>query len=269
MNAVTCLKATTATFSSTTLLFEQPTNETLRLCLRLEHLFHEFHQNVSTASLIHTQTAMEALLRLQQVTDRPDLKSRVTQVLSQQASTLAQLDQFTQVDHARLSHILHQLDQTLSILHENRQKIGESLRQNRFLSHIASHLHDPAGPCPFNTPAYLLWQQLDPVLQTEQLYRWFSDYQILEQAIILILHITRESSCYKTIEVKNGYYQQALDHSPPCQLIRLSLPAVLGLFPEISANRHHLSIRFLEIGAQQSGHLQPSGKLTAALSCCR
>lgn len=251
-----------------TITFEQPLNETIRLCLRLEHLFVQFHDQLSTLSASAHHLAMLSLLKLLGVIDRPDLKSKITQALSQHATTLAQLQQFSQVDQQQLSAILKQLDQCLSYFHGNHTKIGDILRSNSFLNQIYGHLNNPAGLCGFSSPAYALWQKKALTHQQQQLKEWMTSLDTLYQATQLILTLTRDSTDPKAIEVEDGFYHQQMDATLPTQLIRISIPLNLAVYPEMSVGRHHLSVRFLQTNAQGQG-LQYKPFFSCQLACCR
>ncbi|WP_280123488.1 cell division protein ZapD [Coxiella endosymbiont of Ornithodoros amblus] len=69
---------------ATTITYEQPLNEPMRICLRLEHLFRQLHEHISEPALAASHLAMLALLKALNVIDRPDLKTKLTQTLTQQ-----------------------------------------------------------------------------------------------------------------------------------------------------------------------------------------
>jgi cell division protein ZapD len=270
MKPAYAMETSSRTSAATTITFEQPISETIRLCLRLEHLFHQFHQHVDTGQPASVQLALMAILRLQQMTDRPDLKSKITQALSQHSIQLNSLSHYPGVDGVALARVLHQLEQTLQALHATRHKIAEQLRKNHFLCTLASQLHDPAGLTSWGNASYGRWQHYDSSIQSQHLHHWFQDYQVLEQAVILVLQLTRESAEPQSITIHQGYYQRALDSQTPCQLIQLSIPAQLDIHPEISASKHHLSIRFLHTQHLAGGQNQPySEDFNALLCCCR
>jgi cell division protein ZapD len=252
-----------------TLIFEYPLTETIRLCLRLEHLFLQFHAHAILEDPANSHLAMLALLRILGVIDRPDLKSKITQALSQHATTLGQLEQFPQVNKTQLKQVLAELDTSLKQCHSNHKKIGGALRSNSFLNQIYSHLNNPAGLCNFTTPAYSVWKKKPAKHRIADLHLWFEEFIELETAINLILTLTRESTPAKGLDIQDGFYHQPLDSTLPTQLIRISVNNT-EVYPEISAGKHHLSVRFMQMDPDNNGHaIQYKAPLVGELACCR
>src|ERR1700679_3477281 len=110
--------------------FEKPLNEQLRICVRLEQLFTQLNEHLNNPSVSSSQQSLITLLRIVEVIDRPDLKSKLMQTLSQFATSLGQLEQFPQVDTYRLHEILTQLDNLIKRVHQMLGRFGEALRTN-------------------------------------------------------------------------------------------------------------------------------------------
>lgn len=256
--------------SQNTITYEQPLNEHIRLCLRLEHLFKQLQEHITTPTVSASQTAMTALLKILNVADRPDLKSKLAQSLTQQASILAQLERSEQVDHEKLQEILHQLDQASDQLHQLQGKIGDSLRNNHFLNQIRLHLSHPAGPCGFSTPAYALWLEKPDEKRINDLLTWVKELRQLDTITRLILRLSRESAPTKNVIGNQGFYQQSLDTQYPCQMVRVTVPLSRNSYPEISVGKHRLVIRFLSLHSDTPGQPQQlQDDITFDLSCCR
>ncbi len=138
------------------IIFEQPLNEYIRVCLRVEYLFGRVEQTIRGESSGESRVAMEAMLEILNVIDRPDLKNKITKALSQHAGVLTQLEQKPNVDRDKLQSILVELDQLVDSLYHLPDKIGQRLRTNSFLTTIRQHMANPGGANPFSTPAYYL-----------------------------------------------------------------------------------------------------------------
>lgn len=252
------------------LVFEQPLNETIRLCLRIESLVRQFYAGLDHIACNEDHSALLALLKLLSVIDRPDIKSKITQTLSQQATTLAQLERFPQVDKVHLYDILGQLDSLLNQLHHTHCKMGDSLRHHPFINQVYSQINNPAGLNSFATPIYALWQNQSAQQRTQQLKHWMSHCRLIEQSVALILQLTRESTPFGKILIEDGFYHQALDPSLPCQLIALRIPTALAIYPEVSVGKHHLSIRIMHIDYSSGAPAQQYNQaFECQLACCR
>jgi len=255
-----------------TITFEHPLNECIRICLRLEYLFAQFQQRISHAnfSADSARVAIDLLIEMLNVIDRPDLKSKLTQTLTQNVATLGQLQQLPQINQKHLREILATLDPLLNELHSTHTKIAESLRTNDFLNAVRAHIHNPGGVCDFALPVFALWLTRDPNELKQQLDTWFQEFNLLKNISRIILELTRESTLPEKIIASDGFYQRTLNPATPCQLIRITVATDLNIYPELSVGKHRLSVHFLETsyldGKRFGVHQQD---IEFELSCCR
>ncbi|PHQ81562.1 MAG: cell division protein ZapD [Coxiella sp. (in: Bacteria)] len=256
--------------TSTMIAFEHPVNEQIRLYLRLEYLFNEFRRSLQQSDKNHSKEALSALLKITSVVDRPDLKSKLVQLLTLHATNLAHLSQSPDIDRERLQDILRQLETHTAHLHAFKGKLGEHLRQNDFLNQIRLHLTNPAGPCESTLPALHLWLNGPAELRAHDLALWYQPLKELDNAIALLMNLIRQSTPPQKLTSQQGFHQQTQDSSLPCELIRVSIPAELKLFPEFSANKHRIIIRFLKPDIYQGGKpIQTQNDVEFLLACCR
>lgn len=256
--------------TTNTITFEQPLNDHIRICLRLEHLFQQLKNNICKQTSVGSKASMTSILKILEVIDRPDIKSKLTQALRQHATTLGQLEQFPQVDPKRLKEVLTQLDILIKSLHRNRNRIGERLRTNEFLNHIRLHLGNPGGACNYTTPAFMLWLIQSSEQRIKDLKLWASEFEELCRIVQLILSLTRNCTSPQKILGHDGFYHQSMDPALRCEMIRVSIPVKYGVYPEFSVGRHLLSLRFLIPNPHGNGHpSQLHDDIEFELSCCR
>lgn len=249
--------------------YEQPLNEHIRVCLRLEHLFQQILLNIDNSSEWGSRTAILALLETANVIDRPDLKTKLTKALTQHAATLTQLEVLPQVDSSKLRTVLSDLDRLIDQLYATQGKIGQNLRNNEFLNAIRQHLYNPGGAVNFSNPAFQLWLQKPAVNRMADLKIWFKEFDLLRDVVDILLRLTRQSSLPTEKYADNGFYQQALDPHAICELVRVIVPVNSNLYPEISVGRHRLSVRFLEPNCHELGRSkQVDYNVTFKLTCC-
>ena len=192
------------------------------------------------------------------------------QSLTQHATTLAQLEQFPQVDPSRLKEILNKLDQLLFSLHHGHGRIGEQLRKNEFLNQVRISLGNPGGVCAFTNPAYALWLRKSDTERIKDLNVWSEEFKELCDIVEMILNITRHSTPAQTMLAHDGFYHQNMNPALPCDMIRVNVPMNLGVFPEFSVGRHRLTIRFLIPNYQDNGRpKQLHADIDFELTCCR
>ncbi len=260
--------------SSKFITYEQPLNEPTRLYLRLEHLFKQLRNQLVMSGVHGSRLALEALLKIVDVADRPDLKSKLLQTLRQQSSSLSQLGSIPniEIDTNKLKNILAHLDQLIDGLHHRcGAKLGDKLRHSPFLKSIRLHLNNPAGPCNFNVPAYSLWLHQSETKRLNDLTQWAHEFDLLENAVTTILKLTRDSTPAQNVTANNVFYQQALDPTLPCQLLRVTVPIDYNLYPEFSVGKHRLSIRFKPLSFEPEPEPKASveNEFAFELSCCR
>lgn len=258
--------------SLSSVTYEQPLNENIRLFLRLEHLFNQLQYYLKVTTPQNCRLALETLLKIVDVSDRPELKAKLAQAINQQAAVLAQLECSPQVDIQKLQDILHQLDCLTDAIHQSgRMKIGEDLRQDPFLKQIRMQLNNPAGPCNFTVPAYTLWLHLPEERRKADLSKWKTEFNLLEKIVNTILKLSRDSAPAQKVVANNVFYQQSLDPNSPCQMVRISLPVNLNIYPEISVGKHRLSIRFRPLFSEQDNEHWKNiqNEFPFQLSCCR
>ena len=249
--------------------YEQPLNEHIRVCLRLEHLLEQILINIENPTEWSSRIAILALLETVNVIDRPDLKTKLTKALTQHASTLTQLEVLPQIDSVKLRAILNELDRLIDLLYATQGKIGQNLRTNEFLNTIRQHLYNPGGAVNFSNPAFQLWLQKPSVNRIADLKVWFSELDQIRDVVNLLLKLTRQSNLPLEKYADKGFYQQALDPNSSCEMVRVSIPITANLYPEISVGRPRLSVRFLELNCHELGRSkQCDYNVTFKLTCC-
>lgn len=251
------------------IIYEQPLNEHIRVCLRLEHLFEQINLNITNPNEWSSRIAILALLETVNVIDRPDLKTKLTKALTQHAATLSQLEILPQVDSSKLKSVLQELDRLIDQLYATQGKIGQTLRTNDFLNSIRQHLYNPGGAVNFSNPSFQLWLQQPAVNRIEDLNTWYAEFDQLRDVVNLLLRLTRQSSLPKEKYADKGFYQQALDPHVSCELVRVEVPVESNYFAEISVGKHRLSVRFLEPNCHEQGRSkQADSNVKFKLTCC-
>lgn len=256
--------------TDTLITFEHPVNEQVRLYLRLEYLINEFHKNALKEDPNDSKQALIALLKIINVADRPDLKSKLVQQLSSHQKSLSYLSQSPDIDEKALNDILQQLSLHTTYLHEHEGKIGAKLRKNEFLNQIRLHLTNPAGACEKTLPPLNLWMHKPPEERQDNLKLWCQPFTPLLSAIELLLKLLRQSTQTVKATAVAGFYQQDQDATLPCRLIRISVPTALNVFPEFSANKHRIMIRFMTPDLYEGRKpVQTKQNVEFYLRCCR
>src|SRR5690348_5840268 len=93
------------------IIYEQPLNELIRVCLRLEQLFQHIDHLIVDTSPIGTRNLTVTIINLLNLLDRPDLKAKLAKELSLHLNQLARLENTPGIDQQKLSQLLRQLDE--------------------------------------------------------------------------------------------------------------------------------------------------------------
>ena len=105
---------TYSTSTSHYMLYEKPLNETMRLLLRLDSLFVRYAQLHKDNHPITQDSRLAMLLRLIAITDRADLKSKLTQLLHQLIYRLQQWQQHQDANPKPIQQALTTAQQCLT-----------------------------------------------------------------------------------------------------------------------------------------------------------
>jgi cell division protein ZapD len=229
---------------SPSIIYEQPLNELVRVCLRLEQLFNQVDHQIKETSVLNTRNTVILIINLLQLLDRPDLKAKLAKELSHQMGLLTRLQNSPQIDQEKLGAILKQLDELARCFIDSSKKIGHSLREIELLNNLRLHLASPGGGCSFDIPLFHYWLQQPAEIRHATLTGWLTEFNTIRAASSLILQLIREGAKAQQKTAEHGFYQELLDPQINLRLIRVGIPINVPAYPEISIGRHFLSVRF-------------------------
>jgi cell division protein ZapD len=251
-----------------TIIYEQPLNERIRTFLRIEFLFKRIDRILEHGNSAQHRDALTNLLNILSIFERSDLKQEIIKELERLTTTLSALENKPGVDMPALNDLLGKLDQILDELHLKKSALGQSLRDNEFLSSIRQRATIAGGSCAFDLPAYYYWlQHTSSEAQNQQLLAWTEQLSSARSAIDIALKLIRESTGFKDLSAQSGFYQQSLDNGQSHQLIRIKIPKDAHCYPEISGGKHRFTVRFMEFDIEQRAK-QVTDDIEFSLSCC-
>lgn len=228
-----------------TIIYEQPLNELVRVCLRLEQLFHQIDHHIADTSTLGTRNVIGIMISLLQLLDRPDIKAKLAKELSHQHTVLSRLKNTPKIDHTKLKELLEQLDSMMRGFIDSSGKIGQNLREIELLSNLRLHLASPGGGCSFDIPVYHYWLQQPAEERISTIKSWLTEFNYIRNANETILTLIRESAKTSAKTAEQGFYQEPLDPQFNLRLVRVTIPEHTHAYPEISVGRHLLSVRFI------------------------
>jgi cell division protein ZapD len=231
------------------ILFEYPFNERIRALMRLESLLDRMIFFAKPGDARHHQVALAALFDLLDATERTDVKGSVLQDLERQRNVLASLKDHPSVDEKTLAAMLVELEKVAGNLNAV-GKTGQELRANEWLSSLRGKLALPGGGTQVDMPSFHAWQYRTEAERCSDLARWMSTLMPLHAGISMVMRLLRETGQATDAVAPKGAFQQMLA-GKTYQLLRVWVEESLGVFPEISANKYMVWIRY---SAQDGEH---------------
>lgn len=224
------------------ILYEYPCNERVRAFLRVEHLFDRlFYFSAGSDPLLH-QVAVSTLFELLEICERSDIRGMVLQDIERQRVALTALREHPGVAGQRLDSMLQEMQDVAANL-AAQGRIGQTLRDNDWLSSLRGRIAIPGGTSQADIPSYFSWQLKPEHTRRADLEHWTQAFAPLHQALKLILAMLRSAGDVVDHVAHEGSYQEMLS-GKSFQLLRVWVDASTGAFPEMSANKYVIWVRF-------------------------
>lgn len=247
------------------ILFEYPCNERIRSLLRVEHLFDRLFFFAEGEDVRHHQVSLATLFELLDISERSDLRGAIVQDLERQRGALAALRQHPGVDESRLNAMLDEIQKVYTELGAQ-GRVGQNLRDNEWLASLRGRLAVPGGSSPVDMPSFFSWQLKDYEERSRDLRDWIAPFMPLYRGLALILRLLRDSGDVRDMMARDGAYQEMLG-GKTYQLLRVWVDGARRVFPEMSANKYLIWVRFASQGADLKP--QPVGvDIPFRMACC-
>ena len=247
--------------------YDYPFNERIRTLLRLEDLFVKVTHNIAESHEFSHHCALLSIFQILDVIDRAELKTDLLQELDRQKISMMGLVGNPSIAEKVLKDILQQIETTALSLRNNATKLGQSLRDNEWLMSIKQRAGIPGGVCEFDLPSYHYWLGLAEDRRRQDLELWLQPLIAIYDALRIILHILRGSGITTQLVATHGAYQQMLGGAKPAQMLMIEVDDDIECFPEVSANKYAINIRFNNLGSVEKPK-QCDNDVAFALTLC-
>lgn len=231
--------------------YEFPLNERVRTMLRLEDLFDKTLHHLEGATQLSHHSALITLFQILDVIDRGELKTDLLQELDRQKLMMQNLRGNPSISEKILNEVIQEIEKTATVLRANATKFGQVLRDNDWLMSIKQRAVIPGGVCEFDLPSYHFWLDSAAEKRRQDLEGWISTLLPLYEGVRIILHILRGSGTTSVCVASAGVYQQMLNGAKPAQMLRIVMDESAACFPEVSANKYVINIRFHDMESIQ------------------
>ena len=253
---------------NSTITYEFPLNERIRVFIRLEQLFQQFSHFSAGATVADKRAAIATLLDIMSIIRRNDLKSELLKELDRHANILRKIANSQGVDTEKLESILAELTQTSKNLYAISGKIGINIMESNLFQSIAQRSSIPGGTCSFDLPEYHYWLEQDEAIRLKDLELWSRPFNDIRTAIDLILHFIRNSNSATQEVAVAGFFQFSLNPAQSFQMLKVILDKSLPCFAEISGGKHRCTIRFMLPPTDDKRPTQSHDDIPFALTRC-
>jgi cell division protein ZapD len=252
-----------------TITFEHPLNERIRTFLRTEYLFQQLkyrYQNLTATW--DSRDCVTTLIELYNLIERTEFRGELHKEIERHLNSFQRMSNTPAIDHRALDRVVGDLEKASDILKTYSAKQGFFPRESDLLNSIRQRLMIPGGTCSFDIPAFHYWLN-SPVKNRQAFLKdWIEVLEPLERTLQLVLQLTRQSNVPMRETAAGGAFQKSLQSQAMCQLIRISLRSELGVYPEISANKLRVNIRFLLATGEHTKSMLVNKDIPFELTCC-
>ena len=250
------------------LVFEQPLNERMRTFLRLDFLYNQALHHNEMATPWGSRAAMASLIDILAITTRSDVRSDVLKELESHLTTLGTFQSNPGVDSQRLKSLMSNLQRLRTDLLSAGSAFLQPLRDSEFVNAIKLRSAIPGGTCEFDLPEYYFWLAQSDDTRIRTFNQWLGLLRPLCDAVAELLWLTRQNGRSRREVARAGNFSLTFERDNPLQLLRISLPAVAALYPEISGSHHRCNVRFLSWHGLATRPTQTEADVEFVLSSC-
>jgi cell division protein ZapD len=250
------------------IIYEHPLHERNRTFMRLEYLFDKMDHFLIRNSSLDLFIVIQTFIEIINILERNDISTDVIKELDRYHISLSKLLDATSVDKETLEITLQALTNQLTDMQTNFGKHTKQLRNDELLNLIRQKMAISPNLCSFDIPGLYYWIHQNHDIQQKQLHSWLEELAIMKASIKLIMQLIRDSVTFVRHSASCGFFQTAFKHNAHYQIIRIRLPNTVSVFPEISGNKHRITVRFLNFTEASGRPQQTTEDVNFELSCC-
>ncbi|MWP49578.1 MULTISPECIES: cell division protein ZapD [unclassified Gilliamella] len=242
------------------IIFEHPLNEKMRTWLRVEFLLNQlnthchFDQN-------NALVFFHALSELLEIIERNDVKTDFIKELELQKQKLTSWLAFDGVDYDLLSKLIGKFDAFLAQFNAV-ARLGQPLKDDRFITSIRQRLMIPGGCCSFDLPSFHLWLKIPQEKRDMQVKNWLQHLSPLDESLTCYMQLIRQLGEFKPFIYTNNFFQET---NGDINLIRIRVSLEKNVYAQVSGHMSRYSIRFLPLDACDSVN---TDGIDFELACC-
>lgn len=242
------------------IIFEHPLNERMRTWLRIEFLLNQLYLNR------HFQQAnallfFHLLSELLEIIERNDIKGDLLKELEAQKQKLLSWIELDGVNKELLNEMIEKYDFYLTQFDSN-LRLGQVLKDDRFITAIRQRLMIPGGCCSFDLPLFHLWLNQPQEVRNTQVDKWLQNFALLDELLKTCLQFIRQLGEFHSFICTNNFFQET---NGEVNLIRIRVALDKNTYPQVSGHMSRYSIRFLPL---HTGDFTNNDAIEFELACC-
>lgn len=224
--------------STQDIIYQQSPQFLAKACLYLENLFAFIQESSSQTHPIMHYDALKGLVKIIQIIEKPELKSRFSKEFIRLEHTLIKTLKFDNPE------LWDKFINKSSELQNQGNRFNCNLTHDSFLQSIrlrqANHEQNFEP-----SPAHIYyWLHQNAKHRQDMIKNWLLSLHEVQNCVQIYLNILRRHAEFIIIEIKDNFFYQAFGQTPLAQLLMLKIPHKLEIFPKIQLANHSLSIHF-------------------------
>jgi len=235
-------------YSNQYLTFEQSPQEIIRVCLVLEKLSTQLDYLIDQSHPESARLFVETVLQYMNVADRPDFRNKMIRLLGQCSGYLAQVSEHPSVDQQAVQSLIDGFDADRDVLYQSPHKFGSEVRFSRLLQLCRKQSYSAGGVGDFHSPQLVMWLACDLATQRQSMQQWLDGLHPVRSVVARLLNVLRMIQLPQAMHsADNGSHQVNIDdRTSQLQLVRVQVPAELGVYAHINISSKRLFIHFYQ-----------------------
>ena len=221
--------------------FELAMTESSKLCARLEHVFLQIRTHIAQKGHAPRQLALESMIELLQVLDRPDVRTRLlylVQGISEYFSAMPSSEAF------RFDALNADFALDMHYLRSEPTRLGHALAHDALLKQLRAYITMHGRSAYHLSPLCHLWQDLDEGTVIACFQRWFEPMLPLEACVMRIMKLMRLYYQSTVYDVPLGFAKWDIPKS--MQIFFVGVSVADTLLPTVSAGQQMVSVTFYQ-----------------------
>ena len=246
-------------------VYEFPLCEKVRNYMRLEQLFNQLDHTSSVDNEYESLHFFDVLFTLLDLLERLDVRTDFIRDIDVHEKNLVHWSSHPNIDTTALEGVLKTLHRLLSEL-KRTNKLGASLKEDRFLSSIRQRFSIPGGAMSFDLPHLFCWLKQAQDVRNKDIAMWLGKLALVRENITLVMQFLRERGRYENVVGTKGFYQGVV--TDKIDLIRVRCSNSQGYFPVLSGNKYRYGIRFMQLVADEGTAGGVPTDINFEIACC-